>query len=452
MLIEFSVGNYRSFKEKATLSMVAASLFSQPPSLDEHNVFEVESDLKLLTSATIYGANASGKSNFIAALNFMRSFIISSSRESQAGEAIPFEPFRLVVGCDELPSSFEIVFRIKDTQYRYGFEITAQRVVAERLYKLGSAREVRLFERSENDIKINTKSIREGNRLREVTRDNALFLSVLAQFNDKIATSILRWFTRIAINTGVNSDSRNEVSSAMRVFDNSPLRKSIEQLIRRIDVGIEDFSVVKTPYKSYIPENLPSDVAKSLTDLMELVAEDKSFLDFDKLSVKTHHRVFDSEGRFVENVIFDLEKHESAGTKRLFALAYPLLRALNTGDLLVVDEIDARVHPNLVIELVRLFNSRETNRHNAQIIFTTHNTNLLNAKLFRRDQIWFVEKTEYGASDLYSLVEYQSDGKRVRNDASFEKDYIAGRYGAVPFIGDLSQLLGEDLEQTTVAE
>lgn len=168
----------------------------------------------------------------------------------------------------------------------------------------------------------------------------------------------------------------------------------------------------------------------------------------ERLRVKTHHNRYSGTGQLIDKVPFDLEEQESAGTKRLFALAYPIIRTLHEGLVLVIDEIDARIHPNLVIELIRLFNDPVTNPRHAQLIFTTHNTNLLNTKLFRRDQIWFVEKSRQGVSAVYSLVEYRVDGKIIRNDASFEKDYIAGRYGAIPFIGDLVTLLGVEREQT----
>jgi hypothetical protein len=128
-----------------------------------------------------------------------------------------------------------------------------------------------------------------------------------------------------------------------------------------------------------------------------------------------------------------------------------VIHALDKGRVLVIDEFDARIHPNLVIELLRLFNSPTTNPHHAQLVFATHNTNLLSSQLLRRDQVWFVEKTSKGASDLYSLVEYRTDGKKVRNDASFEKNYIEGRYGSIPFTGDLEQWVGSHIEQKETA-
>lgn len=450
MLIEFTVGNYRSFKEKVSLSMVATNISSQPPSLDEENVFEANGDLRLLTSAVIYGANASGKSNLVAALRFMRSLALSSSRESLITKAIRVEPFLLSTDTVEQPSHFEIVFRVNDVQYRYGFETTTRHIIGEWLYQLGSIRESRLFEREGQSFNVNQKTFREGRGLEERTRPNALFLSVVAQFNGTIATSIIEWFRAFTINKGI--DDQSDVVSASQKFEKVPYRKDIEQLIQRLDVGIDGFSLERRAIWEQFDNPR---ILESLKTLMKAISEldpESPSVPSDRQIVKTLHCVFDKDGKPAGRVQFELEQHESAGTNRLFGLSHLLLNSLRRGGVLVIDELDARIHSNLVIELVRLFNSRETNPHHAQLIFATHNTNLLNARLFRRDQVWFVEKTRQGASMLYSLVEYRVDGKIVRNDASFEKDYIAGRYGAIPFVGDLSDLLGEDVEQAIVDE
>ncbi len=152
--------------------------------------------------------------------------------------------------------------------------------------------------------------------------------------------------------------------------------------------------------------------------------------------VSTLHRRYDGDPPGGSLAVLDLDTHESEGTKKLFALAGPILKVLRDGSVFIIDELDARLHPLLTEAIIRLFNSNETNPNNAQLVFTTHDTNLLTNKLFRRDQIWFTEKNKVGATDLYSLAEF-----KVRNDASYEKDYIAGRYGAIPFIGGLQRLV-----------
>lgn len=153
--------------------------------------------------------------------------------------------------------------------------------------------------------------------------------------------------------------------------------------------------------------------------------------------IKTVHQKFDSQGNHISLELFDLYEQESEGTQKIVSIAGILVDTFKNGDVLIFDEFDARLHPLITKAIVEIFNSQETNYNNAQLIFMTHDTNLLSNKLFRRDQIWFTEKNKYGATDLYSLVEY-----RIRNDASFENDYIQGKYGAIPFIGNLNQILG----------
>ncbi len=429
MLIEFSISNYRSFFERQTLSLEAANIASQPPSLDEHNVFTAGDTLRLLASAVIYGANASGKSNLVSAIDFMRRFILNSSRFTTTDRPINVEPFRLSTVTEDQPSSFEIVFLVDGVQYRYGFDVDRQAVINEWLYRLGTIRETTLFTRNRQEIKVNHRVFREGRGLEERTRPNALFLSVAAQFNGPISQQLMQWFAALRINTGVTD--REDMLLAVNRFDEHPYRSIIEELIRRLDTGIEHLELERIPLATDIPPDAPEEVRQLFRRLSR-----------ERVRIRTYHQRFDNHGLPADSVAFDLEQHESAGTQRLFVLAHPIVQALEQGGVLVIDEFDARIHPNLAIELIRLFHDPETNRRHAQLIFTTHNTNLLSAKLFRRDQVWFVEKSRQGASNLYSLLEYRIDGKIVRNDASFEKDYILGRYGAIPFIGNLRELLG----------
>lgn len=436
MLLEFSIENFRSFRDRTVFSMVAANIASQPSTLDEQNVFAVQDDLRLLTSAAVYGANASGKSNLITALRFMRMFILTSSRETQVGNTIPVEPFLLNPQTADSPSRFEVVFYAAGEQYRYGFAVTHERVAEEWLYRLGRQREIRLFGREGQAIRVNKSAFREGLKIESLTRENALFVSVAAQFNGETARSLLAWFRQLSVNAGV-SDTHDMLEAVSR-FEQSPYQEAIKELIHQFDVGISYLSIERGP-AAPAPQ-MPAEVAQRFKEVLEVLSAGGSAPEH--ISVKTTHQQYDTEGQPLGDMVFDLEQHESAGTQRLFALAYPLVRALAKGLVVAIDEMDARIHPNLVIELVRLFNSQETNPRHAQLIFTTHNTNLLNARLFRRDQVWFVEKSRQGASDLYSLVEYRVDGKVVRNDASFEKDYVMGRYGAVPFLGDFAAVIG----------
>jgi AAA15 family ATPase/GTPase len=434
MLIEFTVGNFRSFKDPVTLSMVAANLVSKDKALDEENTIQVDDDLRLLTSAAIYGANASGKSNLAAALRFMQGFVLNSSRETQAEDRIGVERFRLSTETEGQPSHFEIIFLLDGKKYRYGFEVTTERVVAEWLFFVPTSREANLFERKLDDIKVSTRHFKEGRGIEERTRPNALFLSVVAQFNGEIAQRILTWFRRFNVNLGISDDFDlrfagelfHEIKSRTGIIHKS----TILGFIKDLDLGINDIRSerVTTPWHP------GSEEAKALLEsisslLVNLPAEEIT-------RIRTVHQKYDSKGNPVGSEIFDLIDQESAGTQRLFSLALPILIALRVGRRLFIDELDARLHPLITQAIIGLFNSKKSNPNNAQLIFTTHDTNLLSNKLFRRDQIWFVEKDRFGASHLYSLAEF-----RVRNDASFERDYIEGRYGAIPFIQSDPQLV-----------
>lgn len=438
MLIELNVGNYRSFKEKVTFSMVATGVTAKNKQIDENNVFEVGNNLRLLKTAAIYGANASGKSNFAKALDFMRHFVLNSSRESQATDPIPTEPFQLSTETEVQPSFFEIIFLLNGTRFRYGFQVTTERVISEWLYRTPKSREAKLFERDMGAITVGS-SYKEGRGLEGRTRPNALFLSVAAQFNEEVAEQVLRWFRALDIQLGMNSSA--DYIDTVALLDMKRHQNEIIQLVKQLDLGIQDVRVERRRI------SVPPLLTLSNTSAEEVTHSDRitqaynhflqSFEGHEQLEAQTLHRVFNEQNQPVETRSFAFNRHESEGTKKLFGLAGSLVPALEQGLVVIVDELDARLHPLITCAIIDLFNNPKTNPHDAQLIFTTHDTNLLQNTIFRRDQIWFVEKDQFGSSHLYSLVEF-----KVRNDASFEKDYIQGRYGAIPFIGDLSQVLG----------
>lgn len=428
MFIEFNVGNYRSIKNKCSFSMVAAPLTAQDKSLDERNVFQVNEDLKLLKSSAIYGANASGKSNLIAAVNFMRKFVRDSARESRATDLIPVEPFRLSTETIEKPSSFEILFIMDGQQYRYGFEVMKERVVAEWLYYVPTSREARLFERKDGQILISS-AFKEGRGLEERTRDNALFLSVVASWNGQLAQKIFRWLMSQNVISGLRDESL--LASTSKKLEDDLQSAAIVALVRDLDIGIHDIYVSKIS-----EDDVPSEMKEFISEVKKFA--EKRGEEFVFSEIKTTHPRYDSNGAIESFEIFNLKDHESAGTQRIVTMAAPILDTLQKGQVLFIDEFDARLHPLLTRALLGMFNSKEINSKNAQLIFVTHDTNLLSKDILRRDQIWFAEKDRFGATSLFSLAEF-----KVRNDASFESNYIQGRYGAIPFIGDLTHILGE---------
>ena len=435
MLIEFTVGNFRSFKEPETFSMVAANLTSPDPRLDTESVIPVDKELKLLTSAAIYGRNSSGKSNLLAALRFMREFVLNSSRDTQATDAIHTEPFRLSTETRDKPSFFEIAFIIAGKRYRYGFEVDTERVVSEWLFTVPTIREALLFQREGSEIEVSSR-FKEGRGLQERTRPNALFLSVAAQFNGEIATSILKWLGGFLVFV---LDDSNFFATAFILASGLGYGSKIIQLIHNLDVGINDIQLRTTGLSDPEPR-MGIDPQWTREEAIRRVQENISRrLDFISSelndAIRSIHSVYNADGEPVSSEAFDFGETESEGTKKLFAMTGPLIIALDQGYSLVIDEIDTKLHPLITRAIISLFNSKETNPKSAQLIFATHDANLLDNRLLRRDQIWFVEKDRYGASHLVSLAEY-----RVRKEASFEKDYLQGRYGGVPSLGDLSHL------------
>jgi len=430
MLIEFSVGNFRSFRDIVTLSLVAANLKAKNPQLDNNNVFTLAGQPDLLTSAAIYGANASGKSNLVKALNFMRGFVLESPKATQATGTIEVDRFRLSTETESKPAHFEAVFIVDKLRYRYGFAVTPERVESEWLFVVPTIREALLFKREGDEVVLGER-FREGKDIIERTRPNALFLSVVAQFNGKIAQRVVGWFRRLGIASGLQDMSMRVFT--MNQFLEGDIQDEIIDLIKSLDLGVEELNVEKKAFGVPIKQ-IPDEMPQNVKDAIALLFADS---DTETVGVSTTHKKFDATGHMVSHELFDFDAHESEGTKKLFALAGPLITALRKGRVLIIDEMDGRLHPLMTCAIVRLFNNLETNPRHAQLIFTTHDTNLLRNDLFRRDQIWFTEKNQQGTTDLYSLAEF-----KVRNDASFQRDYIKGRYGAIPFLDDLHPIAG----------
>lgn len=426
MLLEFSVGNYLSFKTKTTLSLAATSI-------KEHvdtNIFSTDR-LDLLKGAVIYGANASGKSNFIKAMSTMRRLVLQSFEQSSTDE-LNIVPFLLNTVTEKSPSFFETVFVIDNIRYRYGFEVDDRQIHAEWLFEAPKNADRPLFIREADGIEV-MKNFPEGKDLEERTRENALFLAVADQFNGKISKKIMQWFNNFITISGLSHEGYKGVTFGM--LENKQTGATLLNFYKKLDLGFDDINVNKKPFD---PKELPNDMPEGL--FKQLVTDLEGAF---RIDIKTIHKKYNAKGKLVGNVEFDMRSQESSGTNKLFNISGPVFDVLNDGGVLVVDELDASLHPLLTLAVTKLFNSREFNQNNAQLIFATHDTNLLYYGNYRRDQIYFVEKDTYGSSDMYSLVEYKEEGKTVRKDRSFEKDYIEGRYGAIPFIGNLSNVVKE---------
>lgn len=426
MIEEFTFGNFWSFKDMQTLNMTAAKIKSKNSRLDTVNLIPVDEDLGLLKSKAIYGANASGKSIVVKALDtFIRIINDSVKNEKVLGM---IDPFMLSTETEDKPTFFQLIFRMEGIRFRYGFEADSKSIKAEWLFSTPSIREQPLFIREENQIiEINQTHFPEGQKSidlagddggGQIFRGNSLFLTSLASFGfGKVSKRIIEAITSIAIINGLGHQGM--YSYAGDSLSDLAKKKFILEFLKKGDLGIEDLYPVDLN-RVDLPEDLSDD--------------EKQDLKSKKVIISTRTK-FDDNQTAIGKGEFSFGFQESEGTQKMFELSPFIYRALKEGTPLIIDEFDARFHPLLTKKIVELFNSDGNKR--SQLIFTTHDTNLLSADLLRRDQIDFVEKDRYGASHLYTLVEI----KGVRNDASFEKDYIQGKYGAIPFLGDFSSLI-----------
>ncbi len=425
MIEDFSFGNFWSFKDTQTLNMIAAKIKSNNPLLDTNNIFPIGDELNLLKSKAIYGANASGKSNVIKALVTFIRIVRESVKEEKALRLI--HCFQLSTETVNEPTFFQLIFRIDNIKYRYGFEANENHIKSEWLFSTPNKREQPLFIREDGKIgEINRKHFEEGvlyqklfqNSKEQVFTETSLFLSHLASTGiGKISKKIVKSIAAISIISGLGA--KGMYALAGDSLDDSNKKKFILDFLRKSDFGIEDLETIEVTNDD-LPDNIEDDVKK----------------DFKKGKIVVSHRtIYNKDLKSEGESNFSFGAQESEGTRKMFELSPFIYRSLKDGTPLIIDEFDSRFHPLLTKKIVDFYNSIQNK--NAQLIFTTHDTNLLSSELLRRDQIDFVEKDKFGASHLYTLVEI----KGVRNSASFEKDYIQGKYGAIPFLSDFSSLI-----------
>lgn len=426
MIEEFSFGNFWSFKDIQTLKMTAAKIKSKNTELDNINVFAINNDISLLKTKAIYGANASGKSNVIKALGSFIRIIKDSVKEEKVLNLI--DSFQLSTETENKPTFFQLIFRIEKTRYRYGFEADEKSIKSEWLFSTPNKREQPLFIREGNMIldDINKTHFEEGvmyqklfeNSKDPIFTDTSLFLTHLSSTGfGKLSKQIIKIISSISIISGLGHQGMYGIAGDS--LSDSVKKKFILNFLKKADIGIEDLDTVEITN-----ENLPENIE-------DLVKED---LKKGKHIVSSRTK-YNAELKPAGKNDFSFSMQESEGTKKMFELSPFIYRSMKEGTPLIIDEFDSRFHPLLTKKIVELYNSFENKK--SQLIFTTHDTNLLSSDLLRRDQIDFVEKDKYGASHIYTLVEING----VRNDASFEKDYIQGKYGAIPFLGDFTNLI-----------
>jgi len=420
MLVEFTVNNFKSIKDTVKFSMLTSTK-------DNGNVFSIRS-YKLLSSAIIYGANASGKSNFLRALAFMSRFILNRFKILQSTDKLPHEPFKLSIETEDTSSKFEIVFFVGNIKYRYGFEMDSENIYAEWLFADEKGKEAKLFIRDidENDY-VNPNKFKEGFKFYDKKNQkikiakNQLFIWKCDQEDGEISKSILKWFNNFNMIDGM--DHQGYINFTMKKMKDENFKNEIIKLVKTADIDIDDISIEE--------DDIPLEVIEKLPMPDNLKKEILNDGGLKSVSINTKHKKYDDNGNIIGEVIFELDKEESKGTRKFFAMSAPIIDTLQNGKVLIIDELDASLHPILTQHLIKLFQDKAINKKNAQLIFATHDTNLLKPYNFRRDQVWLTEKDKYGSTDLYSLAQFK--GVRAKDD--FEKQYIQGKYGAIPYLG-----------------
>lgn len=445
MIEEFFIKNFLSFRNEVTFSMLAANSVKENEEDAENKVNSVHvipetNNVRILKTAAIYGANGSGKSNVINALMFFYQMVMESFSNDNILKGFARNKYLFDNFSENEPSEFQLAFWIEGARYRYGFSVGKEEIVAEWLFvqTKGSARESYCFKREGENITVNTRTFQKSSGVVERTRNNALFLSTASQFNVPLAMMLKYWLRdNIAFVNGIGEGTR--MFSARQFIRDNYMHDNIVTMLGKVDNGVKGLDVQEFEEEQYNPTvNTDPQMTFSQVDNVDKKEQIHRF------DISAVHDVYD-EGMITGNKVLPF-RYESMGTNKMFSLSGPWFDTLRKGGTLIIDEFGTSLHTLLSMELVKMFESK-LNTKGAQLIITTHDTNLLRKDIFRRDQIWFTEKDKFGASDLYSLVEYKiNQATSVRNDATFSKDYLIGKYGAIPFFG------GDDFVKSFINE
>ena len=422
MLVDFTVSNFMSIKEEVCLNLVAR------PSRDRDDTHAVtpafpesSSPIRLVRTTGIYGPNAAGKTNLLLALSIMQKIIRASS---QSLDKFPIVPFQFDSKYRKQPSTFEATFILDGVRYQYGFSATETLISEEWLHAWPHGRVQTWFQRSGDSIVFGPRLTGPKSAWKTATRPNSLFLSTAVALNSVQLKPIADWFSK-SLHVAVPSIwSDNFTTSLCRAdtSDGAITKGNILDFLNSADLSVKDISIVDEEFHTgQLPQDIPA------------VVRDEIARDFKGKQIS---RVFFvHEARDDQHVELALEV-ESHGTQKMYALAGPWLDVLRDGSTIVIDELEDSLHTNLVEHLISWFHSNQTNPRGAQLIFTTHNTSILNQDIFRRDQIWFCERNQHLETGLFPLTDF----KPRKGFENLERSYLAGRYGAVPYFRDLEQV------------
>lgn len=426
MLIQFNFSNYRSFKDEVNLDMEATRITEHP-----NHVAEVGKE-KILKVAAIYGANASGKSNVFSAFDYMTEYVVnsfkfggdSSIKQSKANEYRKVSPFLFDSKSKNEPSTFEVFFvdnsNDKYKVFQYGFSLNSEEVLEEWLYtkaKTSSSYKT-IFYRKKGEETDYSGIKKNKDNIELALEKETLIVSLGAKLKIDILKTVREWFLKNEI-VDFGNPGENFLRSRLLPynFDNDrEVQQKVVEYFSSFDESIKDFLIIENDGES-------DEAEKEGTSVI----------------IKTLHKMNDSDDMEALNLM-----EESSGTLKMFSLYPSIQSALELGSLLFIDEFNSRLHPLLVRSIIQLFENPKINKNNAQLIFTTHDVWQLSNDLLRRDEIWFSEKDENGASSLYSLVEFQDkDGEKIRKDESYGKNYVVGKYGAIPKLKAFDMFIGD---------
>lgn len=433
MLIEYRVKNFMSYKDEVVLSMVA----DKNRELADTNVF-THGNMTLLKMASIFGANASGKTNLIESMNFLISLLKPSMEKEEDFLDIP--TFKLDDVSEGEPISFEISFFLGDQRHRYSLKLDKKGIVSEELYFVPKRQEACYYIRERNEITSVGTYFEDKKALDYIMPDTYRpFLYTLGQESVKQ----FEWAKRILRYLRINIKSSNVPDVVFRhMIEEEILGKSEDEIITKTeimkilkdaDIGISDISVAKEPKSA--EEN---EILSQIMNVLKLRGH-QGEIEEENYETFMHHLKYDEEKNLIGEEKFPI-RYESRGTIKLYALQYPVFNVLKKGGVLLIDEIESSLHPLLCERIISLFNNKVTNPLNAQLIFTTHNTLLMTPRLLRRDQILFTEKDAYGVSNLYSLYDIDIN---IRNNFNYLNNYLVGRFGAIPYLGSFELPLSD---------
>jgi AAA15 family ATPase/GTPase len=416
MLLDFKVSNFRSIREEQVLSFIGAGDSEELPGNFVQPGLPGMGDSKVLKAIALYGANASGKTNILSALQFLADFAANSFLDRKPEAATGTEPFRLEPEWAERPSEFEVSAIIEGVRYTYGVALTTQRITEEYLVAFPDGKPETFFER-EWDLERNetiwsfpTSAFTISDELRRSTRVNCTLLSSGSQFNHPQLTTVHRWLvTHLRVLAIGRGDELLKATARYWVESSAGIRGVLLALMRHADFGVTDLAIAK------VPDEQLHKLATRLRGMKWNSAQEGFDISFS-------HQGRDGSVQ----LSFD---EESTGTQRYFGLSGSVVKTLSQDFALAIDEIESSLHPLLVRAIVELFCDAGANPKGAQLLFTTHNPLLLDRTLIRPDQIWFTEKDNTGATALYPLTDYKE-----RPEESLVNGYLAGRYGGIPFI------------------